>query len=100
MIDLLIILMFLCPILLFFGMAVYLPGIGVISAILFAVDKASARQNKWRVPEKILMLSCLMGGAPFALMTMILCRHKTSKPQFFIPVVILVIVQVILLIVL
>lgn len=98
MIDFLIILMLLCPVLLFFGIPVYLLVIGLFTALLFAVDKAAACRGKSRIPEKILLLGCAMGGAPFALVTMIICRHKIAKPKFYIPVFFIIFVQVILLI--
>ena len=36
----------------------------VISFILYAVDKAKARQKAWRTPEKVLLLSSFLLGAP------------------------------------
>lgn len=98
MIDLFVILLLLCPLLLFSGTPVYLLVIGLFTALLFAVDKVAALRGKSRIPEKVLLLACIMGGAPFALAAMILCHHKTDKPQFYIPVILIVFVQAILLI--
>ena len=98
MIDLLIILMLLCPVLLFCGIGVYLLVIGLFTALLFAVDKAAALRGKSRIPEKVLLLGCAMGGAPFALVAMFICRHKTAKPKFYIPVFFILFLQAILLI--
>lgn len=71
-------------------------GVGIFTALLFFVDKAAALRQKWRIPEKVLLLACLMGGAVFGLAAMILCRHKVAKPRFFIPVMLIIFTQVVL----
>ena len=96
MIDLFIILLLLCTLLLFSSIQLYLLIIGLFTALLFAVDKIAAIRGASRIPEKVLLLACFLGGAPCALAAMILCHHKTEKPQFYIPVIIIVFVQAIL----
>ena len=96
---LIIILLLLSPILLLFVYPpVYLLVIGLFTAFLFAVDKVAALWGKSRIPEKTLLLACIMGGAIFALVAMILCHHKTSKPKFYIPVLLIIFIQAVLLI--
>ena len=54
-------------------------------------DKSCARQRTWRVPERILWLVSLLGGAVSTYVTMLLTRHKTKHPRFMygLPVMIL-----------
>ena len=70
-------------------------GVGLFTALLFFVDKAAALRQKWRIPENVLLLACLMGGAVFGLGAMILCHHKVAKPKFFIPVMLIIFSQVV-----
>lgn len=62
-------------------------GLGylVLSALTFmvyAVDKAAARANRQRVPEKTLHILALIGGWPGALVAQEWLRHKSVKPAF------------------
>lgn len=54
----------------------------VISFILYAVDKAKARQKAWRTPEKVLLLSSFLLGAPGGYAAMLVFRHKTKHWYF------------------
>ncbi len=49
---------------------------------LYAVDKAQAAREAWRVPEPRLHLLALVGGWPGALMAQHVLRHKSVKPSF------------------
>lgn len=49
---------------------------------LMGVDKAKARRGRWRVPEKTLFLSALLGGSVGAVLGMSLFRHKTQHRSF------------------
>ena len=49
---------------------------------LWAYDKWQARRGGWRVPEATLHTVAVLGGAPVALLSMTLLRHKTQKPAF------------------
>jgi uncharacterized membrane protein YsdA (DUF1294 family) len=49
--------------------------------LLFASDKRRAHLNRWRIPEKALLISAFFG--PFgAFAAMQLFRHKTRKAKF------------------
>ncbi|AOV17658.1 hypothetical protein BJI67_11835 [Acidihalobacter aeolianus] len=50
--------------------------------LLYAKDKAAARKNRRRTPEKRLHLLALVGGWPGAWVAQQLLRHKSRKPEF------------------
>ncbi len=50
--------------------------------IMYAHDKTAARENSWRVREKILQLLSLMGGWPGALIAQQKLHHKSRKLSF------------------
>lgn len=57
----------------------------VASAIAFAayaIDKAAARRQQWRISERTLHLFSLAGGWPGALLAQGMLRHKTKKAAF------------------
>ena len=66
----------------------YLPAyiivINVIGVLTFSLDKSQAKNNKRRVPEKILHLLELLGGVFGIIVTMYLIHHKSSKWQYYI----------------
>ncbi|WP_368282149.1 DUF1294 domain-containing protein [Coprococcus comes] len=55
----------------------YLLLINIITYFTYAADKTKARQNKWRIPERTLILLALLGGSPAALLAMKHYHHKT-----------------------
>ena len=64
----------------------YLLEINVVALLLFALDKACARRNAWRVPETTLLLCAALGGSGALLAGMLLLRHKTKHKKFYIGV--------------
>lgn len=64
----------------------YLAAINFITWVVYGADKIKAKSGKWRIPERTLLLLALIGGSLGALAGMILFRHKTRKPKFFISV--------------
>jgi uncharacterized membrane protein YsdA (DUF1294 family) len=56
----------------------------LVSFSLFAIDKYKAVKNKWRISEKVLILSAYTMGSIGALLGMFICRHKTRKTKFII----------------
>lgn len=49
---------------------------------LYALDKASAIQKEWRIPENTLHFLVLVGGWPGALIAQEYYRHKTVKESY------------------
>lgn len=65
--------------------ALLLAWIGVVSLVAFALavwDKARARRGGARVPERVLLLTALVGGTPGLVLAMLVVRHKTRKASF------------------
>ena len=71
----------------------YLAVINFITWIAYGLDKGRAKSGKWRIPERTLLLLALIGGSLGALAGMILFRHKTRKPKFFVSVPVMFVVH-------
>ena len=70
----------------------YLVLVNVIAFTVFGADKAKARKQKWRVPEKTLFALALLGGSLGAFLGMHVFHHKTKHWYFrvFIPLILLI----------
>lgn len=76
---------------------IYLFLINFITYFTYAADKTKARQHKWRIPERTLILLAILGGSPAALLAMKIYHHKTRHLKFKLGVPLILIVQLILL---
>lgn len=65
--------------------------------LLMGVDKRKARKNKWRIPEKTLFLTALLGGSIGSILGMYMFRHKTKHTAFVIGMPCILVLQCILL---
>lgn len=65
----------------------------LIAFILMGVDKWKAVHDSWRIPEKTLFLSAILGGSAGALAGMYLFRHKTKHRSFTIGMPLILILQ-------
>ena len=63
-------------------MLIYLLIVNAAAFLLMLVDKIKAKKNKWRIPEKVLFLSAIIGGSLGSLAGMFLFRHKTKHFSF------------------
>lgn len=61
---------------------IYLVIINAVTFLVYGSDKHKAIKNKWRIPEKSLLLLALVGGSAGAVLGMQVFRHKTKKPLF------------------
>jgi uncharacterized membrane protein YsdA (DUF1294 family) len=75
---------------------IYIAIANLVTFAMYGIDKRRAIKNKWRIPEKRLLLAALLGGAFGALWGMILFHHKTKKAKFFLTVPVLFVLQVVL----
>ena len=60
----------------------YLLLINLVAFLLMGLDKRRARRNRWRISEKTLFLSAILGGSAGALVGMYLFHHKTRHWYF------------------
>ena len=61
-------------------------------------DKQSAIHNKSRIPEKVLWLTGIIGGASGSYISMKLFRHKTKHKSFMLIMPLLSLIQIAILI--
>ena len=59
-------------------LTIYLIFMNLLAFLLMGLDKAKARRNRWRIPEKTLFLSSILGGSIGAILGMQVFRHKTK----------------------
>ncbi|MEG1240676.1 MAG: DUF1294 domain-containing protein [Oscillospiraceae bacterium] len=64
------------------GLFYYLAGVNLLCFFLMGADKYKARRRQWRIPEKVLLGTALLGGSLGGLLGMYLFRHKTNHPPF------------------
>lgn len=69
-------------------------NVGVFS--LYGADKRRARQGRWRIPERVLLLGALCMGGVGAWLGMEVFRHKTKHAVFCICVPVLAVAGVVL----
>ena len=72
----------------------YLLLINAVAFVLMLVDKRKAIKNRWRIPERTLILSALFGGSIGALLGMYTFRHKTKHLKFVLGVPAILIAQI------
>lgn len=58
--------------------------INVVTGVVYAWDKVSARRGARRVPERTLFLLNLLGGFAGAWLVFFLMRHKTQHRSFWV----------------
>ena len=75
---------------------IYLVIINLIAFLLMAMDKSRARKHQWRIPEKTLFLSAILGGSIGAIAGMYTFHHKTRHWYFLIGMPAILILQVVL----
>ena len=61
---------------------IYLVVINAAGFLLMLIDKQKAKKNRWRIPEKTLFLTAIIGGSVGSLVGMYTFRHKTKHIQF------------------
>lgn len=74
----------------------YLIIINAAAFLLMLIDKQKAKHRRWRIPEKTLIVSALLGGSIGAIMGMNHFRHKTKHPRFSVGLPLILAVQIML----
>jgi uncharacterized membrane protein YsdA (DUF1294 family) len=69
--------------------------IALVGVILTVYDKRAAKKNpRNRVPENVLMLFAVLGGALPMYLTMLLIRHKTRHKKFMVGLPVIIALQI------
>lgn len=69
-------------------------GINVISFLVYGLDKWKARNEKYRISERTLLLLAAIGGSIGAYAGMQIFRHKTQKAKFYLGVPVIILIQI------
>lgn len=72
---------------------IYVFIMNLLAFLLYGVDKARARKQKWRIPEKTLLLVAVLGGSIGAFAGMRFFHHKTKHFIFCFGVPAIIIIQ-------
>ena len=75
----------------------YLLIVNIVAFFLMGIDKKKAQTGAWRIPEKTLFLSAILGGGVGAIAGMQLFRHKTRHRSFVIGMPLILLAWIILL---
>lgn len=73
---------------------IYLVLINLATFVLMGLDKRKARKNLWRIPEKTLFLSAILGGSAGAIAGMYVFHHKTRHWYFVIGMPLILVIQI------
>ena len=63
-------------------LAAWLALINAAGFLLMGADKRKAVRGDWRIPERTLLVTALLGGTPGVIAGMRAFRHKTKHWQF------------------
>lgn len=75
---------------------IYFLIINFISFSLMGIDKKRAKRGQWRISEKTLFMSAILGGSIGACVGMQHFRHKTKHKSFVIGMPIILLLQVVI----
>ena len=76
--------------------SVYFMIVNCLAFALMGIDKGRAKKGAWRIPEKTLFLSALIGGSIGAILGMQVFRHKTKHWYFRFGMPLILVLQLIL----
>ena len=75
---------------------IYLAAVNLAAFAAMGADKRRARRHMRRTPEATLLLLAVIGGSVGAILGMLLFRHKTRHPQFYLGLPAILAVQLLL----
>ena len=73
---------------------IYLVLINLAAFVLMGLDKRKAKKNLWRIPEKTLFLSAILGGSAGAIAGMYVFHHNTRHWYFVIGMPLILVIQI------
>lgn len=74
--------------------AIYLIIVNAAAFLLMLADKRKAKKKQWRIPEKVLFGSAIIGGSIGAILGMYTFRHKTKHTSFTVGMPIILALQI------
>jgi uncharacterized membrane protein YsdA (DUF1294 family) len=77
----------------------YILALNLVTFLLYCIDKSLAVFRLFRIPERLLHVSTLLGGSLGAFFGQYLCKHKTIKPEFQKQFWIIIAVQIMVLVI-
>ena len=75
------------------GIVLYFVLMNAIVFILMVQDKRLAIKHKPRIPERTLLGLSTIGGSIGCLLGMIISHHKVRKSSFYLPLIMILLVQ-------
>ena len=66
----------------FQALCVYLLVVNLVLFAMMGIDKYKARKGLWRIRERTLFLTAILGGSVGGILGMKLFRHKTKHNSF------------------
>lgn len=73
---------------------IYLAIMNLYGFLIMGVDKKRAIRHAWRVPEKVLFLTSILGGSMGTWMGMYAFRHKTKHWYFVLGMPLILFLQI------
>ena len=71
----------------------WLIAVNAAGFVIFGYDKRCAVEHRWRVPEKTLFLTALLGGSVGSYVGMVVFRHKTRHWKFWVGIPAIMLLQ-------
>lgn len=65
------------------GLLIYVLLINLTGFVMMGLDKRRAKRGAWRIPEKTLLLTAVLGGSIGSILGMRKFRHKTKHWYFW-----------------
>ena len=74
----------------------YLLLINAAGFLIMLMDKRKAMKNRWRIPERTMIATAILGGSLGIYAGMQLFRHKTKHAKFYIGVPLILAMQILI----
>lgn len=74
----------------------YLLIINALGLLLMHIDKQKAMKNKWRIPERVLLGTAILGGSIGCIAGMQVFRHKTKHLAFWLGLPVILCLQIVI----
>ncbi len=72
----------------------YLFILNIVGFLLMGLDKRKAKKGKFRIPEKTLFMTAILGGSIGSIAGMYFFRHKTKHTSFVVGMPCILLIQI------